>query len=485
MSTEPAGGAAMPIVFKVTPRAERWVSGSRVVADLTIENATDAPIEILHPMFRTSTQPVYRITPPDGDVVTFAPSRAPGADDETRMLVIAPGETWNGDLAISDRMSLNATGTYTIAASLEWNGGSIDADSSSFEIVDARFEGLSPSTSQSAMAGESECVFMQLGESGLDWFAVLVRESDPKNAEMEPMNPQLRGKLPEGTLHVIGARANYSTALDPVRWIVSHNESLITVGSNSGDGNTLITNAEPLRRVLTPLAVEDGLFVLALVDRGDGAVVGIARVPRPDVDAHAAVPMTDLWPLDAKPVAVAAALAPENLENAIAVAAISDAGDRINLRVAHLSPDGEVLAFRSGTFKGVLADDAIAIHWGSDGLTRVSFLCHSATSRTPRYRIVEVVFDDKLLVAQPPEVPPTLEIGGAMVDATVEYFETTPGDVTRGAVVRTDTAAWSISPAGIATAVAVPLTERVALLRGVSRWYAFWTTGRSIANAAL
>src|SRR4051812_26057319 len=96
----PPKGKSMSVIYEARVRQARWIAGSSVVLDLRIDNQSAAPFETPDPMYRTSSQPHFELTGPDGRKQEFRPDSRATDWDRSRpptLVRLAPGQHWEGD----------------------------------------------------------------------------------------------------------------------------------------------------------------------------------------------------------------------------------------------------------------------------------------------------------------------------------------------------------------------------------------------------
>jgi hypothetical protein len=472
-------GSMQGVQFTLTPRAESWVAGARVVLDMKVENGGKAELAFPNPMFPTSPQPTYTLERPDGKTATFTP--ATGADVEPGPMTLVrlpPRSAWAGELVLDD---LRAAGRYTLTGTIEWEGLRVASPPATFEVAAAHFEALALGLSRAADGGGSaEALVLQRSAGGARTLAGLLHEKDPTLGEMPVEDLRDRGAVPADATAVLGPYANYETSRDPLEWVVCRTPRGLWIGNSLGAPPVERTADAGMGDVATPLAVDGHHLILVglLAPGKDGAShLGFATVGEPkDAPAKRAFAAVHTFP--GRPVAIAAALGPEAQGSQVVAGAVlpTDQGSRVVL--LGLGGDGKVRWERAVDVDGVAALPPLALHVDAEGRVRAAFL--GRTRDTPEgLRLVSVEGAAAAAPADWAQNSRPIDVTGSIGAATIAFSEFAPGQVSRAVLVRRPEGPPVVVLDGAeprASRVLVPADASVALVRGRQAWYAVVAT---------
>ncbi len=475
-----SGGKPMSVVFEIQPRSPSWAPGAKVVCDLRIENRGASAVEFPNPMFATSAQPAYRLRRPDGDEVSFKPSS--GGDDDAlaspTLMRLDPEHVWLGELVVNSHANVSAPGDYVIEARMAWGAIDVVAPPAKFRVAAARFLSISTSIARSDKGSTvREAVLLQAEEKGGVEMAALLRETNPTLGEMAVANVLARGPVPSDARAVYGAYANYETAFDPLRWIVSSSARSIHVAAVPEGGAIDLDAEAAILDVPAPLATKDGLLIITVAESGRGAQILQARLGR-DAARGETTALKPVFRLDRVPVATASALTPVARDSR-AFAAVVVRGDLgARLLVLELGQNGDAIVRLDHEWPDLDPRSAAALCAGSDGAVRASFAAVDR-SAMPALHIVDVRVSGEGKIETDPTISPALLEASKVVDVRIASYETVPGAYTRLAVARGaggETVVLDdrgrVRPAITAIAADTPF----ALVPGVSAWYAVAVT---------
>jgi hypothetical protein len=475
-------GDKMAIAFLLTPRFEKWIMGARVVIDLRIENHGPGSVEFPNPMFTSASQPVFRLMRPAGTEEQFKPDQRAKAKRDVVPVTLDAGQTWIGELVLSDYSPLNEPGVYSLSAELNWQGAQASAPSTRFEIQAAKFGDLSASLSHSADGNANkELVLLQNGPRP-DAALAGITEHDVRNAELNTLNFLRLGPLPPGTRHVHGPYANYATALDPLNWIVGSTPQSIHVGNSLNTHTLEIAPTRPILQVLTPLAVKGHrLIVLSLLDASSGVELAFAATTDAESRPARVVPQV-IWRGE-RPAATAATLSPNTAGNACVVAMSRNTDNGVRVRLLKFDLAGKPMGETEQLIPGVKATDGIAVHWGNMKEIRVSVATEPAGNGN-RVQLAELTFREDLTLEKPAAMTQVWTLTEPQAAAAIVYFEQTSGETRRASILRGQRGtSWVVDRSDRLKSLgaSIPASSPVALIPGAEAWYAFFLTPTGVA----
>jgi hypothetical protein len=470
------------VQFTLTPRAEHWVAGARVVLDMKVENGGKAEVVFPNPMLPTSPQPTYTLARPDGKTATFTPATDAEPGDLT-LVRLPPRSAWTGELVLDE---LRAAGRYTLGAAIDWEGLRLEAPPASFEVVAARFKALGVARSRAADGGgTAEALVLQRADGDVRTLAALLQEEDPNVGEMPIKNLRDRGPVPADASEVLAPYANYESSRDPLEWVVCRTPRGLWVGNSLGAPATEWTAAGGLVEVTAPLAVTSHtLFLIGLLGAGkDGASpLGFAAVGEPKAGAKGGA-LAAVHTFPRRPVAIAAALGPAALGSPIVAGAVLPEAAGTRLVLLGLGHDGAVRWTHEVEVAGVAPIAPLGLHVDSEGRVRAAFIGRAGDDPAA-LRLVSVEGGSKPDPAQWSEAAQPVEAGSGIGDVAIAYDEVAPGRVTRAVLIRRAEGPPLVVLDGAApreALIPVPADAAVALVRGLFAWYAVVATRERIA----
>jgi hypothetical protein len=473
----------MPVIYAAQVRQPRWIAGAQVVADLRIENNAATPFETPDPMYRTSSQPHFELTGPDGRKQEFQPdSQATDWDraQQPTMLRLAPGEHWEGDLVLSRYADLESAGRYTLRSWIDYQGSRLESPPSQFEIVPARTLDLAAETS----LGEDntrvvECI--ELLEGGLVASSIL-RERDPRNAELLPFQRIERGATDPSATAILAPYSNSSVGLSALRWIVAESHHTLVVGHNLSDARRSAFGGAELSRVLPPVAAESGLYLAGV----RGVDLLLTRITGSE-DGVEAGPVWTVEKLAAPPDAAALTLSPAGAGNILLFVLAWKRNKATEVRLLTVSPAGKVIARADHTLPDVFPLGPAAAAWSTTGHLRASLLVRSAAEEI-QIRAEELPLRPDLMLDGASRASEPVPLDSPLHDARLSYFETVPGQLSRVALLRASGGQTWVIPADGSPRppqTAIPSAGPVALLPGLMHWYAVWPANGLLSIAPL
>jgi hypothetical protein len=466
------------IHFTLEPRKPTWLAGARVVVTGRIENAGPDACELPNPMFRTSTQPEYRLVRPDGTVVSFAPnSNAPqlGPRSQAPLLRLEPGEAWEGEVALNDLVSLHDPGRYALEASIDWSGSQARAAAASFEVTAVAYERMAASVALGAdgSLGREILLLQRSGGGPVTMIEGPLLEQIAGDALAygpAPVNPMERGALPRDTTEILAPFANYDSSTELSRWIAGRSTAALHVGRDDGSAIVDIALPDPAGRVLTPLATKDLTLTVPVVLGGDAPALTMAFVSSRGGTTTSS-PLTNVAALPHAPVAAASALGPESAGSPAIVATIGHTPTGSHCVVLTVDRRGTVVGRIEHAIDGMFVVPAAGVWRAADGRVFCGFLASTtASDGTHPLHFVELIFDGDMIRQGNASGPIGVDVTAAQ-EGQVAYFEPIGGSVTRAvwirerdgnSIVRVDTA-----PARRRQGPASP----VALVPGTGHWY--------------
>jgi hypothetical protein len=464
-------GKAMSVTYQAKVREPRWVAGARVVVDLKIENNGDTPFETPDPMYRTSAQPHFEVTTPDGRKQAFTPDSKATEWDRAQpptLVRLAPGAHWEGDLALSTYVNLDTPGQYTLRSWIENQGSRIESDPSSFQITGNGTRSLVMETSlDENRSAVVEAV--ELMDDGRVASSIL-NEQDPRNAELLPFNRIERGSTEPDAEAIFAPYSNFSVGLSSLRWVIVEKKRQVIIGHNLNAARRTLFGGAELSRILPPVATSMGLYVSGV--RNNDLV--LTRV----TGSERGIQEGTVWTIGnvpSLPVASTLTLSPAAEGNVLLFVLAWSANQGTRLQLLKVSSEGKVLARGDHMLRDLLPLGPAAAGWSSGKDIRVSLLVSNATKAT-EIRATELRVSSDMTLEGSPRFSDTIQLSSPAQDTRIAYFEAGSGQLSRMILVRSAGATRVISSEGMVRAprTAVPVTGPLTILPGQVHWYGVW-----------
>lgn len=471
--TAASKGKPMSVTYQATPRQNRWIAGARVVLDLQIENNGSEPFETYDPMYRTSPQPHFEVTGPDGRKQEFQPDSQALDWDRGRsptMVRLAPGHDWAGDFPLSVYANLNRPGRYTLRTWIEQpRGPRIESPVAEFEILRANTVDLTTETSIGEEGNRVvECVELLAG--GVVTSSIL-QERDPSNAELGPFNRLERGETDPSATAVLAPFSNFSVGLSSLRWIVAEKNHKLIIGHSLQPTRLLGFGGGDLSRILPPVATEAGLYVAAVrgldlvLTRVTGSESGLAEGPEWSVEK-----------LEVVPTATSLTVSSPAAGSVLLFVLAWDMGKATRVQFLTVDREGKVITRIEHTIADWQPLGPAAVGWAAGGETRASLLLRNPVKQG-EIRAGEVQLLPNLSLREAPRVSDPVLLDSPIHDVRLEYFESMAGHLGRMVLIRTASGrVWIIPSTGTIRApkTKIPGSGPLAILPGQRHWYAAW-----------
>lgn len=443
-----------------------------MVLDLRIENNGPQQFETYDPMYRTSPQPHFELTGPDGRKQEFRPDSQATDWDRGRpptMVRLSPGQHWEGDLVLPLYADLRLPGHYTLRSWIEQDGMRIESPPAEFEILRASTQELATEAS----LGEEGSVVVECVEllAGGRVASSILQERDPSNAELGPFERIERGETERDATALLTPFSNFSVGLSALRWIIAEKDRKLIVGHNLNAIRMAAFDGAALSAFLPPVATRAGLYLAGV--RGSDLVLTRLTGSESGVEAG---PVWTMEKLQAAPAAAALTVSSQAAGNVLLFVLAWNAAKGTQVQFLTVSPDGKVIARAERTIAIFRPMGPAAAGWSTRGELRAVLLVRSDAKPT-EMRAAEIRLLPDLTLTGATRFSEPVPLDSLLHDARLGYFESAPGRLSRMVLVRTsDGKVWVISSEGTLRPprISIPPAGPLAILPGLMRWYAVW-----------
>ena len=396
------------IFFEVSPERTEYISQEEVEVLVRIVNNEAVPIEIPDPDISTSAQPTYTLTGPGypKGITCSNLSLSQETDEEVisgtealpRLIMIRPGESWEGVFSISSALDLSLPGEYRLRSRLEWQGLKAESKEKSFRIGPMALASIHLGLGVRPLEyGEGEGAFIHRGADSNQLYAFSYLEDHPGISEANLNPPINRLTVGLGATDVAVPWRNSPFFNESVQWLVwregrsvkaLHNASTTPVSYDLPD--------EPACLVKPPLKTTGGpVEVLALFkEKKELYLVRFADY-RAQEDPPVRLALRATLPV--KPHSITAALAPEQQGSDRHIAFTAKHKDGFAILHSRYTENGPIGAFQSVNIAtGRLIDNApLALFVDSESKAHVSVLSITEVTKEKMYRcaLVEARFE--------------------------------------------------------------------------------------------
>lgn len=391
-----------PMQIQLSLPKQRFIAGEAMKVTVTLTNSGAQAIEVPDPALNSNWQPTYTVKGPAyerGFTFSFRSAvfqdsspNPVGAKPET--VSLQPGQARSSLVPIERLIRLVEPGAYTLIATLEWEGWSVQSQPVAFTIERPGLRSCQLAATPGLQDSYNIPVFcLQQDPSGEGEVLVAMFQEHLQTEQIVLSNMEPFATPAAGAETIFSPWMNYSGLGTPsprAGWQAGARLGVVDFRETEGAQLTLPWVPRIIRPALSPLSGVLDLFLL------DEKGTGLSRVRFPAPGQGGEPTRTETVPLPARAVGGRAALSPQGTGDRRYALLIAESGEDVTLILVDAGSGAEAPGLRSVKVKGlrVLPDSEPALRIDGQGQAHGAVLLGGVpeASGAQAVSLVEVVW---------------------------------------------------------------------------------------------